>query len=813
MESKQTQLDTHDTHVTTSALIKSSLDNNIICKYKSDTNTLIIRAKNTKQVIINPKHLFGWSDDDPTKIKHLVFANNVTISGNAAGLLQNLTSLEKIIGLKYLKTTNANNLSNFFLGDSSLKVIDISTFDISNVTSMAKMFADCTSLNILNINKLAINHHIDTTDMLKNLTSLAVFEVDSDTHLAANMALNTPGTWTWPVQMSFSQPIDSVGLLTSYKTGNGSTTLVNQSVAASDKLWITPKTTEGDCYVHYELNGVDTELTPKQEAKQSFTLSYYQVYQYDDHNLDNKPKLLWTTRGQLFDHNLSTIKVPVVKGYTTNWSEVKKRDLCKYIDHNITPSKSIHIDLKIVYQPLGHIIPITSNNQKITSVELLTYENDKNDATKVIPITLPSIEGYLPAVKEVRPINPAKNTRAVYFKNNKTILNFLDQENNGQPITTVKHIITNNPLGQAITKPDSVLTALTAAGYVLVTNPLAITVKATEGIQTLNYIFKHDHKITTEYEQRYQTIHYVDIKHKALRADDVQNVTFSRQVTEDLVTHQLSYSKWNSLQSKTKTVRVPVIKGYIANQSLITEQTLSFESSDINKTVVYQKLGSYVLVDKNGQQIKDSIPYLNDETDATKIKPLLVAPKVTNYVSPNVSEPTDITKDTTVIYANKKSSLEIVIHDNIANKDLTEYHWKSGIVNAGSRISYDWPKIKQELEYLNYVIVDKPNLPDRYPESEQVITIHVVPRNKLVAKHVSDDALKYPTGIINHGLKETIGNVDQNLSFDLPISKVKSEMPTLAIDQQLPQSKRNTSENLAIVALTLGLVGATKQNN
>ena len=410
--------------------------------------------------------------------------------------------------------------------------------------------------------------------------------------------------------------------------------------------------------------------------------------------------------------NATDVTVPVVKGYLADQAVVKA---------NVNPDKDT--ETTVTYQKLGSIVPVDAKGNPIADLKPVIYENDPKDPTKILASQkVPSIPGYRVDQDTVTPKDPLKNTNVVYKALNNTQINFIDQDDNNQAISGVDPIKEANVIGDKVEKPASVaeiVKQLQAKGYELVTDPFKDGVAAIKGNQAINYIFKHGTKTETETVERKQTVHFVDKDGNKLAEDNVQNAKFSRENTTDLVTKKVTHGEW-TIVNAAKDVKVPVVKGYLASQANVKSQVTV--DQDFETKVTYQKLGSYIIVDIDGNTL-GKVGYDNDPDDASKAK--LVLPDIPGYVTPKVPDPSDLTQDTKVIYHAQTSQMQVVVHDDDTNKDLPDYAWSSGKVNVGDKVGYDWSKVKEQLTNAGYEIVKEPTIPDKYGEKPETITIHV----------------------------------------------------------------------------------------
>lgn len=427
---------------------------------------------------------------------------------------------------------------------------------------------------------------------------------------------------------------------------------------------------------------------------------------------------------------LDDVKVPVVNGYIASQNKVTNQV--------ITADKNV--ETTITYQTVGKIIPVDSNGQVLTDGKATSYENDPNNAEKIKDQQqVPTIPGYTPVETIITPTDATKDTKVTYLRNNQTVISFIDQDNDNKPIANIDTITISNKVGHTIVKPnevDTVLAKLSKQGYELVKDPFAQSVTAGEGNQNLVYVFKHKQSTITDHIVRKQVVHFVDTNGKALASDNIQTIEFTRTGTKDEVTGSTNWGKWQ-ISQLVKAVDVPVVKGYLAKQKQVANETIT-PDKDVEISVAYQKVGKIVPVDENKKPIAnvEQPDYENDPIDPTKVKSEQVPPKIKGYhTKTDTVIPTDATQNTLVIYQKDatpmppviedNANLDIIIHDDTINQDLTNYHWNSGKVVKGDKVTYDWNKVKQDLISHGYEIVNEPTIPTNYHDAAQIITIHV----------------------------------------------------------------------------------------
>lgn len=421
-----------------------------------------------------------------------------------------------------------------------------------------------------------------------------------------------------------------------------------------------------------------------------------------------------------FVNNLTDVKPPVVDGYLAEKGVVLPTT-------DIALGKDI--ERTVAYHKLGHMIPVDSNGNELPNAAHPIYQNDPKDASKIGAQTPPAIAGYTPKDVTINPSDPLADTKVVYLKNNSTVIHFVDQDNDNKVIDSVEPVTTTGKVGEALAKPDSIadiLAKLDKLGYELVTDPFGVSLIAKEGSQDVNYVFKHKIKTVTQSTTWTQTTHFKDSDDKQLAEDDVQTIKATQTGKQDEVTNKTVWNNDWTYDKKPTSVKVPVVKGYIAKVSKLDPSEITI-GKDAERVVTYQKLGSYIPVDNKGKAIANSKPiqYENDPDDATKIKTDQKLPTFPSYTTPKAPVPADLTKDTKVTYHNAESSMNVVVHDDDTKTDLDKFTWSSGKVNVGDKVIYDWAKVKQALIDAGYEIVSEPTIPDKYTETPQTVTIHV----------------------------------------------------------------------------------------
>ena len=170
-------------------------------------------------------------------------------------------------------------------------------------------------------------------------------------------------------------------------------------------------------------------------------------------------------------------------------------------------------------------------------------------------------------------------------------------------------------------------------GYVLVSDGFKPGTKFGVGTPTYEVHFKHgtthtdatdknaEQKIVTE------TIHYVYENNQTAKPDYTSAVTFKRGYTTDNVTGKVvSYDPWtiDGKQADSKTfaaVTSPAVEGYTPNHQQINEFTVTPDSKDIVKTVVYvgdpQEAQAIFYDETTGKEISNTREFATGKTDET----------------------------------------------------------------------------------------------------------------------------------------------------------------------------------------------------
>ena len=120
-----------------------------------------------------------------------------------------------------------------------------------------------------------------------------------------------------------------------------------------------------------------------------------------------------------------------------------------------------------------------------------------------------------------------------------------------------------------------------------------------------------------------RTIKYVDRNGKEITETRVETIKFTRDAKVNLVTGEITYGEWTTDRNDDifNGYPVPIVKGYIAKDGALESSTKDVKVTpdtikDINETVVYDKLGSWV--PNIPGTLTNPVPYPNDPKDPTK---------------------------------------------------------------------------------------------------------------------------------------------------------------------------------------------------
>ncbi|MGZ9647357.1 mucin-binding protein [Lactiplantibacillus pentosus] len=212
-------------------------------------------------------------------------------------------------------------------------------------------------------------------------------------------------------------------------------------------------------------------------------------------------------------------------------------------------------------------------------------------------MTSPTIVGYTPDTTRVTSVDvgaKAADTQAVVTYQAKTetaTVTYIDATTNQQLGATITLTgAFGTPLGYQTTAQ---IAAYVQAGYVLMGSdyPADATFDQDDAVQAYTVYLAHNKTVITAPTQLTkavtQTIHYQDQAGKALLADTVRTLTFTRSGVSDAVTGVNTYSEWTPTTMAFTALAAPTIAGYHAVTAGAQTVTITAASADDVQTVTY----------------------------------------------------------------------------------------------------------------------------------------------------------------------------------------------------------------------------------
>ena len=414
-------------------------------------------------------------------------------------------------------------------------------------------------------------------------------------------------------------------------------------------------------------------------------------------------------------------QVKPIKGYVANYELVPSADIHKDQDGKAENGQ----DVVVKYSPVGKIIPIDKDGNKIPNAPTPEYNNDPTDPTKTTTTDVPEIPGYHAEVPNVTPDNPLEDTKVVYVKNTQVIdLVYVDTKTN--TTLTTQNDVAHGDSGSTI--PTSVTETLKSTiksyldkGYVIDPNKVSGTVPDTFDFsdQAANGADK-EHQVVTIYlnhgtvtvtgndpktpgepinpkdpnGSKYppeagkdnlvissqNIIHYYDEAGNKILDDKVttDDSTLTREVTIDKVTSDvISTGKWTG-GKEYENVNTPVVNGYYTDRASAGASTVTPADANSGRvhdgvitnetTVIYHPMGHIIPIDKSGNKIPgaETPIFTNDTKDPTKAS-TTNSPIIPGYhletPSDSAITPDEPGKDRPVVYVADTQELKVQVFD------------------------------------------------------------------------------------------------------------------------------------------------------
>ncbi|WP_305066907.1 mucin-binding protein [Lactobacillus intestinalis] len=542
---------------------------------------------------------------------------------------------------------------------------------------------------------------------------------------------------------------------------------------------VTPDNSKVEVTVTYiengtELRGQDTKPSTQtvkfvdeegHELKQAVVSPVFN-YEYSGDTYDKfTGKQLKQGSWNADSHTFDTVTVPVIDGYVAIDGFSKRNN--QVVAGGLTSTRdNLNVVAEVVYQKVGKIIPVDPSGKPIPNVPTPQYPTDPTDPTKVVPDEpVPTVPKMTPQTPTVTPTDPGKDTPVIYnpIKDQVAVVNYVDSDENNKLITS-----SGDLTGDAGAKIDysttSTIQDLTNKGYVLVNDGFpagAVYDNDDNTTQTYTVVLKHgtttitpdkpgkpgepinpndpdDPKFPQGTDENSvkrtgtQTIHYTGAGDKTPK-DDVQSFTFTKTMVVDNVTGKvITDGSWNVTSHTFGNVDTPVVDGYHADKRTAGGTTITPEDLTKTVTVNYSQNGKIIPVDPSGKPIPN-VPtpqYPTDPSDPTKVVPDEPVPTVPGMTpsTPTVT-PTDPGKDTPVPYnpvVNDKGEVNVFVHDNTTGQNLTDYEYKSGSEDVGTKVSYDKDKVITELTNKGYKVINPDvTIPGEIAKGTTNVTIYV----------------------------------------------------------------------------------------
>ena len=357
----------------------------------------------------------------------------------------------------------------------------------------------------------------------------------------------------------------------------------------------------------------------------------------------------WSTK------TFNTVNTPVVNGYHAD----------KKVAGGLTATvDNPNVEDTVNYAPNGKLIPVDPNGKPIPGADTPTYTTDPKNPTKVLNLTVPSIDGWEPKDKRpgdsITPKDPGRDTPVPYDQVVSGTIKYIDD-------TTGKELSSENLKKGTVGSKINYFTkdkieGYEDQGYELVSNNFS------DGKQTYtkegnDFVvhLKHATKEKVSYKDATQTIHYTGAGSDT-PADKVQTEkhAFSKIDTIDKVTGEVTKTTgW--IGTKTfGTVNTPVVNGYHADKKVAGGLRATVDNPNVEEAVTYAPNGKLIPVDPNGKPIPgaDTPTYTTDPNDPTKVLNPTV-PSIDGWKpkdkQPGESiTPTNPGKDTLVVYVKKR---------------------------------------------------------------------------------------------------------------------------------------------------------------
>lgn len=100
---------------------------------------------------------------------------------------------------------------------------------------------------------------------------------------------------------------------------------------------------------------------------------------------------------------------------------------------------------------------------------------------------------------------------------------------------------------------------------------------------------------------------------RKLKDSVIQTVKFTRTADKDQVTGKITYNDWTPTQGKWNAYTAPVIDGYQATPTVISEQDVTADTKSTSVNIMYTALGGVITINfvdnDNNNSVVDTLTY------------------------------------------------------------------------------------------------------------------------------------------------------------------------------------------------------------
>lgn len=226
----------------------------------------------------------------------------------------------------------------------------------------------------------------------------------------------------------------------------------------------------------------------------------------------------------------------------------------------------------------------------------INWNGEWTEKQSLPEVLSPKINGYIPDKSRVDALllgheDEDKEITVTYRKSDQSAkLILIDDDLKSE----MQHLDATGKFGEDIvfgTDIDALIEHYEEKGYELVSNNFKDQKYQADNTQNQFEIhFKHKKQKVYETKKINETIHYMDEDgHQVFGDYKASPLVFERQGMKDMVTGDADWEEWTKDQI-FDAVESPTLEGYEAEPEKIDEQTVDFESSDLEFTVIYKKL-------------------------------------------------------------------------------------------------------------------------------------------------------------------------------------------------------------------------------